>query len=126
VGDIRNIMVTEIPVEFEIKFKEEVFKFKIKKLSWLRVTGILSKATSYSDKGTASVNMDMYYEEYLIAALVEAPWPLDETRFVLRKLNPEFGDLLEDFVPKPGKTEGEQIGFFEKKSSESSPVETKT
>jgi hypothetical protein len=126
VGDIRNIMVTETPVEFEIKFKKEVFKFKIKKLSWLRVTGILSKATSYSDKGTASVNMDMYYEEYLIAALVETPWSLDETRFVLRKLNPEFGDLLEDFVPKPGKTEGEQIGFFEKKSEGSSPVETKT
>ena len=125
-GDIRNIMATDIPVEFEIKFKDEVFKFKIKKLPWLRVTGILSKATSYNGKGTASVDMDVYYEEYLVAALVEAPWSIEETRFILRKLNPAFGDLLEDFVPKPGTTEGEQIGFFEKKSEGSSPVETKT
>jgi hypothetical protein len=120
-GELKTIIASEAPQAFEIKFKGETFAFKIKKLPWLRMTGILSKATSYSGKGTANVDMDVYYEEYLIAALVEAPWNLEETRFVLRKLDSDFGELLEEYVPKPGATEGEQIGFFGKKSETPSP-----
>jgi len=125
-GDLKVIIASEAPEAFEIQFKGETFAFKIKKLPWLRMTGILSKATSYSGKGTANVDMDVYYEEYLVAALVEAPWRLDETRFVLRKLDQDFGELLEEHVPKPGSTEGEQIGFFGKKSEMSSPEKTST
>jgi len=119
--ELKTILVSDVPEEFEIEFKGEKFKFKMKKLPWLKVTGLLSRATSYNGKGAASVNMDMYYEEYLIAALTEAPWNLEESRFVLRKLDPAFGDLLENYVPKPGGAEAEKISFFEKKSEESSP-----
>jgi len=125
-GELKTILVSEVPTEFEIEYKGERFKFKMRRLPWLKVTGILSKATSYTGKGGASVNMDMYYEEYLIAALAEAPWNLEESRFVLRKLDPAFGDLLEEYVPKPGAVEAEQISFFEKKSSESSQEANKT
>ena len=125
-GDIKSILVSEVAKEFEIEHNGEKFKFKMRKLPWLTTTGLLSRATSYSGKGTAIVNMDAYYEEYLIAALVEAPWRLEETRFILRKLDPSFGDKLEEFVPKPGVAEGEQVSFFERKSATSSQVETQT
>lgn len=125
-GELKTIIASEVPQAFEIKFKGETFAFKIKKLPWLRMTGILSKATSYNGKGAATIDMDLYYEEYLLAALVEAPWDLQETRFVLRKLDSDFGELLEEYVPKPGSAEGEQVSFFEKKSGTSSPAEQST
>jgi len=126
VGELKTIIASEAAQAFEIQFKGETFSFKIKKLPWLRTTGILSRATSYNGKGVAHIDLDVYYEEYLIAALVEAPWNLDETRFVLRKLDSDFGDLLEDHVPKPGESEGEQTGFFEKKLETPSPEKTLT
>lgn len=125
-GELKTIIASEAPQPFEIKFKGETFAFKIKKLPWLRTTGILSKATSYNGKGAATIDLDVYYEEYLVAALVEAPWNLEETRFVLRKLDADFGELLEEHVPKPGDAEGEQIGFFERKSEKSSPANPST
>jgi len=125
-SNLSSILVSEVAKEFEIQHNGESFKFKMKKLPWLTTTGILSRATSYSAKGTAIVNMDAYYEEYLIAALTETPWRLDETRFILRKLDSEFGDKLEAFVPKPGVAEGEQVSFFERKSEISSQAETQT
>ncbi len=125
-GDIKSILVSEVAKEFEIEHNGETFKFKMKKLSWLTTTGLLSRSTTYSAKGTAIVNMDAYYEEYLIAALVEVPWRLEETRFILRKLDPEFGSKLEEYVPKPGVAEGEQVSFFERKSVASSQAENPT
>lgn len=123
-GDIHKILASEAGKEFTIEHAGDTFKFRMTRLPWLRVTGIISKCTSYSNKGVATVNLDQYYEEYLIASLVEAPWPLDQTRFILRKLSSEFGDKLEDYVPKPGEAEAEKASFFERKSEQSSMVET--
>lgn len=125
-SDISKILVSGATEDFEIKYKDDVFKFRLRKLPWLQVTEILSKATSYTQEETAQVNMRLYYEEYLVAALVEAPWNLEESRFILRKLDPEFGDLLEKHVPKPGIAETEKISFFGKGSGQSSPAESQT
>jgi hypothetical protein len=125
-GNLKTIMANSTPDEFEITFKGEVFKFRLRKLPWLKMTGIISKATYYDGKGSARIDMDLYYEEYLVAALAEAPWPLEETRINLRLLDADFGDLLEEHVPKPGGSESDKTSFFEKKSGQCSPDETKT
>lgn len=124
-ADLQKIIVSDAPEQFEIVYEGETFQFEIKKLPWLLVTKILSRATYYTKEG-GKVDMDVYYEEYLCSALTKAPWNLAETRFILRKLKPEFGDLLENHVPKPGEAEAGQVDFFAKGSGESCPGESTT
>jgi len=108
--DLKALFVSEEVQEFEIEHEGKKWKFKIKELPWLKVNQLLGKALKISQTGI-EVQLDSWYENYLIEALVEAPWQLSETRLALRKLGPKFGAKLEKKVPRP-ESFVEDIDFF--------------
>ena len=109
-AELDELFVSEQLNEFEIEHKGKTYKFKIKELPWLKVNKIMSKAAKVTTKGV-EISLDAWYEEYLSKALVEAPWPISETRLALRKLGSTFGSKLEKHVPRPGGFI-EDIDFF--------------
>ena len=106
-----EIFAKESPEEFDIDYNGKKYHFKLRELPWLKVNKLLSKAARI-EKGSVSISLDTWYEEYLVEALVEAPWPLAETRVALKRLGSKFGKKLEDHVPQPGSV-GEDVDFFE-------------
>ena len=93
--------VSEELKEFEIEHEGEVYKLKVRELSWSEMNKVLSRCTSYSADRRGVFNLDQYYREALIAMVAESPWgPL--THQLLVKFSPEFGAKLEALVPVPG------------------------
>ena len=111
-GELDEIFVSGESEEFEVEHKGKVYQFAKKELSWAETNKLLSKAVKISDKGI-EVQLNIWFEEYLIAALTKAPWNLNETRISLKKLSPEFGAKLEKFVPKPTSLAGEADFFVQ-------------
>ncbi len=107
--DLTKILVNEEVKSYEIEFKGEKFNFKVKELPWVRLTKIASKCLDYS---TSKVTIDRSEFDvlFLEEALVEAPWPLDKTRLIVRKLNKDFGNILrEKVIPQPFASEDEEL-----------------
>lgn len=91
--DLSKIFVNEEVSECDIEFKGTKFHFKVRELPWVAINKIASKSLDYSGK-KVTVDKSEYDILYLEASLIEAPWPLDKTRFVIKKINKEFGNLL--------------------------------
>lgn len=107
--DLMKIMVSEEIKEYEIEYKGTTFKFKVRELPWVTINRIASKCLDYSGK-KVSIDKSEYDTQYLEASLVEAPWPLDKTRLVIKKLNKDFGNLLRDkVIPNPFAGEDEEL-----------------
>ena len=98
-----EICVNPSPVEFTIELDEKTYKFVKKPLSWAQLNEYQGKAISISQDGNKQAVMHIakrqYAEDCLVAMLVETPWPIVETRMMLRKLDQRFGDLLAKHVP---------------------------
>jgi len=98
-----EICVNPSPVEFTIEFDGKTYKFVKKPLSWAQLNEFQGKAITISQDSNKQTVMRIakrqYSEDCLVAMLVETPWPIAETRMMLRKLDQRFGELLEAHVP---------------------------
>jgi hypothetical protein len=107
--DLSGIFVKEEIKEHVIKYKDQEFKFKVKELPWVTLNRIASRCIEYSGKKTI-IDKSEYDVQFLETALVEAPWPLKQTRIVIGKINKEFGNLLRDaIIPAPFGEEKEEL-----------------
>jgi hypothetical protein len=107
--DLSKIFVSDEPRECTIEYKGQKFCFKFKELPWALISKIASKSLDYTGK---KVVMDKSEFDILCleASLVEAPWPLDKTRYVVKRLNTEFGELLRKaIVPEPYLADNEAL-----------------
>ena len=99
--DLSKILVSSEVKTVEIEYKGEKFEFTIKELPWVQITKIASKCLDYSGK-KVSIDRSEFDKQYLVAALVKAPWPLDQTEMIIKRLNKDFGNLLRDkVIPQP-------------------------
>jgi len=97
-----EICVNLTPVEFTIEFAGKTYKFVKKPLSWAQLNEFQGKAVTVSQDGSQAlmhIAKRQYVEDCLVAMLVETPWPIADTRVMLRKLDRGFGSLLERHVP---------------------------
>jgi len=122
-----EICVNPTPVEFTVEFQGKSYKFVKKALTWGQINEFQSKAiTVAQEPGTKQavmhLNRRQYAEDCLVAMLVETPWPIAETRIMLRKLDQAFGDLLISHVPDLTSTPGENVDFFDESYAESLPI----
>ena len=107
--DLSKILIAEQVVEHEVEFKGEKFTFKVRELPWVQITRLASKCLDYSGK-KMTIDRSEFDVQYLEMALVEAPWPLDKTRMVVRRLNKDFGNVLRKIViPEPFSQEDEDL-----------------
>jgi hypothetical protein len=108
--DLSKILVDSKSIqEYDIPYKGEVFHFKVRELPWVQLTQIASRSLDYSGK-KVTVDKSEFDVQFLEAALVEAPWPLSQTRMVVRRLNRDFGTLLRNkIIPEPFTPEDEEL-----------------
>jgi hypothetical protein len=99
--DLSKILIGEQVVEHKLEFKGEKFTFKVRELPWVQITKLASKCLDYTGR-RMTIDRSEFDVQYLELALVEAPWPLDKTRMVVRRLNKDFGNILRKIViPEP-------------------------
>ncbi len=121
-----EICVNPAPVAFEIELDGKKYKFVKKPLSWAQLNEFQGKAIAMMQDTTTKqpvmkINKRQYAEDCLVAMLVETPWPLQETRMMLRKLDQRFGDLLAKHVPDfstDTASKGGNPDFFAENSAE--------
>lgn len=98
-----EICVNPSPVEFTVEYAGKTYKFVKKPLSWAQLNEFQGKAITLSQDISKQTVMRIakrqYAEDCLVAMLVETPWPITETRIMLRKIDQGFGELLEKHVP---------------------------
>jgi hypothetical protein len=99
-----------------------------KPLSWAQLNEFQGKAITITQDANKQTVMHIakrqYSEDCLVAMLVETPWPIDQTRIMLRRLDQKFGDLLEKHVPDFGGEETKSDpDFFEQNSAEQQSLE---
>lgn len=107
--DLSDILVSSDEIkEFTIKYKNKEYNFKMKELPWVKVTSIMSRCVSYDNKKLV-IDKSEFDMSYLEAALVEAPWPLAQTRMYLRRLSKGFGNKLSAYLPDPMGDEDDEL-----------------
>ena len=107
--DLSKILVGDQVKEYELEFRGEKFTFKVKELPWVQITKIASRCLDVSGKKMI-IDRSEFDTQFLEIALVEAPWPLEKTRQVVRKLNKDFGNILrKNIIPEPFTQEDEEL-----------------
>ena len=107
--DLSKILIAEQLKEYELEFKGETFSFKVRDLPWVTITKMASRCLDYSGK-KVEIDRSEFDTQFLETALVEAPWPLDQTRLVVRRINKDFGNLLrKKIIPEPFTQEDEEL-----------------
>ena len=107
--DLSKILIGEQAINYEVEFKGEKFTFKVRELPWVQITKIASKCLDYSGKKVV-IDRSEFDTQFLEMALVEAPWPLDKTRIIVRRLNKDFGNILRTkVIPEPFGREDEEL-----------------
>jgi len=108
--DLTKILVDTSEIHsYDIDYKGESFHFKVRELPWVQLTKIASRCLDYSGK-KITVDRSEFDVQFLEAALVEAPWPLAQTRMVVRRLNKDFGSLLRTkVIPEPFTAEDDEL-----------------
>ncbi len=107
--DLSKIFVSDEPKECTIEFKGQKFRFKFRELPWALISKIASKSLDYTGKKVV-MDKSEFDIQCLEASLIEAPWPLDKTRYVVKRLNTDFGELLRKaIVPEPYLEEKEEL-----------------
>ena len=107
--DLSKILIGNEVKEYELEFKGEKFAFKVKELPWVMITKMASRCLDYSGK-KVEIDRSEFDVQFLETALVEAPWPLDKTRQVVKRLNKDFGNLLrKNVIPEPFSQEDETL-----------------
>jgi hypothetical protein len=99
--DLSKILVDTQVRTYDIEYKGDKFHFEVRELPWVQLTRIASRCLDYSGKKIV-VDRSEFDSQFLEAALVQAPWPLDQTKNVVRRLNRDFGSLLRKIIiPEP-------------------------
>lgn len=107
--DLSKILIGNQETEKEVEFKGEIYKFKVRELPWVQITKIASKCLDYTGK-KVTIDRSEFDVQFLEDALIEAPWPLDKTRYVVKRINKEFGILLRKYIiPDPFTSEDEEL-----------------
>ena len=107
--ELSEIFISRETKEHTLKYKGRDFTFKVRELPWVTLNKIASKCLDYSGK-KVSLDKSEYDVQFLEAALVEAPWPLKETRMVLSQINKDFGNLLRnEIIPNPFSEDNEEL-----------------
>ena len=107
--DLSKILVGDQIAEHEVEFKGEKFIFKVRELPWVQITKIASKCLDYNGNKMV-IDRSEFDTQYLEMALVEAPWPLDKTRMIVRRLNKDFGNILRTkVIPEPFTQEDDEL-----------------
>lgn len=108
--DLSKILVDSTSIkEFDIPYKGETFHFKVRELPWVQLTRIASRCLDYTGK-KIMVDRSEFDVQFLEAALVEAPWPIAQTRVIVRRLNKDFGSLLRNtLIPEPYTPEDDEL-----------------
>ena len=118
-----EICVDPKPVAFVETYNGKEYKFSKRRLSWAEMNEFLGKAVTVQQDALTKMpvmktNKRQYAEDCLVAMLTETPWPIAETRMMLRKIDPLFGTLLEKHVPDLNASPEEDLDFFGQKSVE--------
>ena len=107
--DLSKILVGTEEKEHTLEFKGETFVFKVRELPWVQITKLASRCLDYSAKKVV-IDRSEFDTQFLEMALVEAPWPLEKTRMVIRRINKEFGNILRNIlIPEPFTKEDEEL-----------------
>ena len=107
--DLSKILIGDQIAEHEVEFKGEKFIFKVRELPWVQITKIASKCLDYNGNKMV-IDRSEFDTQYLEMALVEAPWPLDKTRMIVRRLNKDFGNILRTkVIPEPFTQEDDEL-----------------
>lgn len=108
--DLSKILVDSTSIkEFDIQYKGETFHFKVRELPWVQLTRIASRCLDYTGK-KIMVDRSEFDVQFLEAALVEAPWPIIQTRVIVRRLNKDFGSILRNtLIPEPYTPEDDEL-----------------
>lgn len=119
-----EICVSQAVEDFQIEFNGKTYEFAKKPLTWAQLNEYQGKACVMTQEGkdkqtVMRVAKRQYVEDCLVAMLVKTPWPIQETRVMLRKLDPKFGELLEKHVPDiSGPSKVTDQDFFDENSAE--------
>jgi hypothetical protein len=107
--DLSVIFVSSQIKECDVEFKGINFHFKYKDLPWVQITKIASRCLDYSGKKVV-IDRSEYDIAFLEQSLVEAPWPLENTRSVIRKIDKNFGEKLRQaIIPAPSTEEDTEL-----------------
>ena len=107
--DLSDILAGDEVEEIKIEYKGNVYEFKIRELPWTKINNLISRCVQFEKKKVIP-DLGEFYLLYLESALVSAPWPLDQTRIYLKRLDRVFGRKLEEFLPNPfGIDEDEEL-----------------
>jgi len=107
--DLSSILIDDEIKDATIEHDGKEYNFKIKKLSWTKINSILSKCINYENKKNVVIDKSEFDILYLKEALVEAPWPKEQTRMFLTRITPEFGKKLEALIPNPSAPEDDEL-----------------
>ena len=107
--DLSDILTNDEVKEVTIEHEGKDYNFKIRDLPWSKVNSILSRCISYEGKKKVVIDKSEFDIAYLSAALVEAPWPKEQTRMFLTRLSPKFGKKLEALIPNPVGEEDDEL-----------------
>ena len=97
--DLSEILSPKEQVEFSIEYKGKVYEFAYRVPGWLKKNRLISKAIRFTRSGEMTADLDIYYRLFLEECLVQAPWPLSKTKFILAELGDEFGKKLQQYIP---------------------------
>ena len=121
--NIPNVFISDEIVEKEITYEDSTFKIKVKEIPWTKTNQIVAKCTSYSQNGQVGINLDQFYREYLVAAVMDSPWRAF-TQQTMNRFTQAFGEtLVAALIPNvaPGLPGGEaEEHFFEQQSGQES------
>ena len=107
--DFSKILVNDQIREVKVEFKGQEWNFKLREIPWVMINKIASRCMDYTGKKVV-IDRSEFDIQYLEASLVEAPWPLDQTRMVVRKINKDFGNILRTkVIPEPFAAEDEEL-----------------
>jgi hypothetical protein len=108
-NDFSKILISEQIREVKVEFKGQEWNFKLREIPWVMINKIASRCMDYNGKKVL-IDRSEFDIQFLEAALVEAPWPLDQTRMVVRRINKEFGNILRTkVIPEPLEGENEEL-----------------
>lgn len=97
---LQELFTSAIPQEKVILFSGVEYVFEYKDVPW----GAFLKhieAAWVSVNGVDRFNIEQYYEDMLLDALVSFPDGSNPTRSILKKFHPEVFFQLQDIIPKP-------------------------
>ena len=110
--DISELFASSEHRDIDIEYKNKIWQFTIRDLTWAEKNQIISQSAGISGKkgsSKATFDVNKYNQMYLEKCVIKAPFEMNKMNIL--KLNEEFGDLLiSTLVDKAEKIEEEEEG----------------